>query len=181
MMDPVRLESLRVRLLAVVTVSVVPAFGLIIYTGVEQRRQAVNVAQEAAVRLARLAASEQGRRLAGARDLLIALSRLPEVRRRDARACHAVLADLLRQYDLYLNFGAIDDRGRLFCSARPAAEATDLGDRPYFQRAVATRGFAVGDYQVSRVTGKASLNVAYPLLGERGAVEGVVFAAIDLG
>jgi signal transduction histidine kinase len=181
MMDPVRLKSLRVRLLAIVAVSVVPAFGLIVYTGFEQRREAVNVAQQAAVRLARLAASEQGRRLGAARELLIALSRLPEVRRRDGPACRRVLADLLRHYDLYLNFGAVDERGRVFCSALPAPESTDLGDRPYFQRAVATRGFAVGDYQVGRITGKASLNVAYPLLDERGTVRGVVFAAIDLG
>ena len=180
-MGSVRLKSLRARLLAIVAVSVVPAFGLIVYTGLEQRREAVGLAQEAAVRLARLAASEQGRRLGGARDLLVALSRLPEVRRRDAAACGAVLADLRRQYDLYLNFGAIDERGRLVCSALPAADDVALGDRPYFQRAVATRRFAVGDYQVGRVTGKASLNVAYPILSEGGAVEGAVFAAIDLG
>jgi signal transduction histidine kinase len=181
MMDTVRWKSLRVRLLAIVAVSVVPAFVLIVYTGFEQRREAVTVAQQAAVRLARLAASEQGRRLAGTRDLLVALSRLPEVRRRDGAACRAIFADLLRQYDLYLNFGAIDERGRLFCSALPAPDAVDLSDRAYFQRAVATRGFAVGDFQVGRVTGKTSLNVAHPLLGDSGAVEGVVFAAVDLG
>jgi signal transduction histidine kinase len=177
----VRPRSLRARLLAIVGLALIPALGLILYTGLEERRAAIAHAQETAVRLARLAASEQGRRLAGSRNLLVALARLPEVRRRDGTACSAAFADLLRDYPFYLNLGATDARGVIFCSALPPDGPTHVGDRAYFQRALATRDFAVGDFQVGRVTRKASLNVAYPWLDDAGAVGGVVFAAIDLG
>ncbi len=179
MVEAVALHSLRARLLLVVGLAVIPAFGLIVHTALEQRRDAVRDVQESALRLARLAASEQGRRLAGARNLLIALSRLPDVRRPDTPACHRLLADLLPEYPLYLNLGVIDPRGRLVCSALPVAAETNLADRAYFQRAVDSRNFAIGDFQIGRVTGKASVNVAYPVL-DRGAVTGVIFAAIDL-
>ena len=43
-----------------------------------------------------------------------------------------------------------------------------------------TSRFAIGDYQIGRVTQLPAINYAYPLVGPAGAVEGVVFAAQSL-
>ena len=39
-----------------------------------------------------------------------------------------------------------------------------VGDRVYFRRALETRDFAIGEYQIGRITGKATLNFGYPVL-----------------
>jgi signal transduction histidine kinase len=57
---------------------------------------------------------------------------------------------------------------------------TNAADRIWFQRAMQTRVFTVGDYQVGRISGKPVLVLAYPLVNPEGNAEGVAFAAIDL-
>jgi HD-GYP domain-containing protein (c-di-GMP phosphodiesterase class II) len=65
------------------------------------------------------------------------------------------------------------------CSAPPAAPGLSLADRAYFQRAVATRDFAAGDFIIGRISGKPSVDFAYPvLLG--GQLHSVVALGIDL-
>ena len=49
-----------------------------------------------------------------------------------------------------------------------------------FGGAVETRDFAIGEYQVGRITGKATVNFGYPVLDDAGHVGAVVFAALDL-
>ena len=63
---------------------------------------------------------------------------------------------------------------------RPITDEVYLGDRVYFRRALETREFAIGEYQVGRLTEKASVNFGYPVLDDAGDVHAVVFAALDL-
>ena len=43
-----------------------------------------------------------------------------------------------------------------------------------------TRDFAIGEYQVGRISGKASVNFGYPVLDDAGHVRAVVGAPLDL-
>src|SRR4029077_4200991 len=70
--------------------------------------------------------------------------------------------------------------GNIFCSAVPMTGQVYAGDRAYFRRALETRDFAVGEYQVGRITGKATVNFGYPVVDDAGDVRAVVFAALDL-
>lgn len=172
--------SLRFRLLLLVLLAVIPALGLILYTAAEQRRVAVVDAQQNALRLARLAASDQERLVEGARQLLIALAQLPSVRNRDEAECTLFLADLLKQYPLYENLGAIDPNGNIFCSAVPSSRSVNVADRASFQRALQKSGFAAGEYLIARITGKALMSSTYSVLDEAEQLQVVVFAGIDL-
>jgi signal transduction histidine kinase len=174
-----RLTSLRIRVALLVLLAVLPAVVLSLYTAAVQRRDDIAAAQDTALRVARRASSEQARRLAGAHELLVTLAQLPDVRHGHGERCDAVLRRLLNAHDLYVNFGVIAPDGRVLCSALPVPEDTNLADRTYFRRAVATRGFALGDHQIGRITGRATINVAQPI-EDGGAIVGVVFAAIDL-
>lgn len=174
------LSSLRVRLILLVLIATIPALGLMVYTDQQQRQQAAAAAHEGALRLARVASNEQVQRLDSVRVLLVALTRLPEVRRQDPAACNALFADLGRQYPHYLNLGVIAPNGAVMCNSTPTPPAVNLGDRAYFQRAVQTRAFAIGDYQIDRITGKPSVNAAYPVLDASGQIEAVVFVSTDL-
>src|SRR5690606_3114154 len=57
----------------------------------------------------------------------------------------------------------------------------DLSDRAYFRRAMERKDFAVGDFQIGRITNRPSINIACPILHPvTGAPRRVVYAAIDL-
>jgi len=173
------LSNLRVRFLLLVLAALLPALVLLIVSANEQRDQAVDAAQEDAARLASLAAADQQRLIAGTRQLLVVLALLPEVQT-DSPACDGLLADLLAQFPLYANLGVISPDGTLVCSAVAPPGPVNLADREYFQGAVQTMDFSVGQYQTGRVTGKPVLNCGYPVVDEAGNLTGVVYASIDL-
>lgn len=174
------MHTLRARLLLLVLLTVTPALGLKLYTGAAQRRLVAERVETHALHLARLVSASQARLVEGARQLLVTLSHLPEVRDRKGDECNTLLADLVAQYPLYLNLGVIALDGQVICSGVPLPGPTNLADRTYFQRALQTRDFAIGDYQIGRITGKPSVNFGYPVLSESGQVQAVVFAAMDL-
>jgi signal transduction histidine kinase len=173
-------SGLRGRLLLLVLVAVVPALGLTLYTDLEQRRLETARVQDNALRLARLASADHERLVDGTRQLLVALAQLPEARGGEPAACNALFADLLKQYRSYASLGVIAPDGFISCSAPPADGAVFVGDRAYFRRALEPGDFAVGEHQIGRLTGKATVNFGYPILGGVGEVQGVVFAALDL-
>ncbi|MBC8123508.1 MAG: EAL domain-containing protein [Gemmatimonadaceae bacterium] len=172
--------SLRLRLVGLVLLAVLPALGLTLYTASEHRRFVAIDVKANVQQLAGLASGRQEDLVEGARQLLVAFAQLPQVRDPDPAACNKLFADLLNQYPLYTNFGAVRADGTVFCSAVPLKRDSNLRNRPYFQRAVQTRNFTVGDYQVGRITGKPSLNFGYPIFDRAGLLKTVVFAALDV-
>ena len=179
-MSRLSLASLRVRLILLVLLAVLPALGLTLYNAAQARQREAARVQEDAQRLTRLTASNVEQFVEGARQLLVALSRFDRVRNRDVAGCNALLADLLKQYPHYANLGVAEPDGDLFCSALPLTAPVNSADLAWFQRAVETRTFAVGDYQIGRVTGKPTINFAYPVLDETtGAPRAVVLRPPD--
>ena len=173
-------SSLRSRLLAIIIVAVVPSFGLAVYSAVGLRGHAAASAIESAEGILRQVSAEHERLDAATRVLLDSLTHAPVVRDRDAARCSAFFADLVRQYPAYANMGAADADGTVFCSAMPMREQVNIADRPYFQRAVRSRAFAAGGFQIGRITGRPGVNYCSPVLHASGAVRGVVFAEVDL-
>lgn len=174
------LASLRVRLLLLVLLAVVPALGLTFYTYAELRRLTAADVQREALRLARIAASDQEDTVKDTRQFLFALAQLPQVAGTDRAACSVFFARLLNQNPQYLLLGVIERDGELVCSAFPTSGPINLADRGFFQRALETRSFVVSDYQSDTISGKATLEFGYPVLDEEGQVQVVVFAALDL-
>ncbi|MBI2933063.1 MAG: PAS domain-containing protein [Planctomycetes bacterium] len=172
--------GLRVRLLLLVLLAVLPALAVIVYSGIEHRTLAVHHAQIEALRVAHVAGQEHSRAFDDARNLLRSLSQIPSIRRRDWTETTGILENVLRENPLYANLGVILPNGTLVCSAHIAPSRLDLADRAYLQRALQTRRFAMGDYQIGRATGRPTVNVAYPLLDKKGEVDVVLFAALDL-
>lgn len=172
--------SLRFRLILLVLLAVVPALALTLYTAREQRRLAAIGVQQDALRVARLASAGQERLIEGTRQILVLLAQLSQVRGEDRVACNSLFSDLLKQYPLYSNFGVIEVNGTVFASSVALPPNVNLSDRSYFRRALESRAFAMGDYQIGRITGKASINFGLPVLNASSNVQRIVFAALDL-
>lgn len=173
--------SLRARVVALVALAVLPALGLILSTATRQQESAKEDAQMDSLRVAKLASASQTQLFDSARQLLVALSHLPEFRSDDPTAAEAFLAKLLDPTSPYFNFGVINADGSVFASAMPTAPSVNLGDRSYFRGAMETENIAIGDYQVGRITKRASINIGCPIADPAtGRPYRVVYAAIDL-
>jgi PAS domain S-box-containing protein len=173
-------STLRIRLVVLILLAVVPALGLILYTASEQRRTSTAAAREQTLRMARLAANTQKQVIEGTRQLLMMLSQMPVVNQGKSTECNQFLAEILKQHSDYDNFAVLDAQGKTICAGIPYSGSAKATDRSYFQRALATRKFAVGDYQIGHATKKATLNFAYPILDKAGQVQTLVIAALDL-
>src|SRR4029434_477633 len=174
------LTSVRARLLLLVLLAVIPALGLTLYTNLEERQLRKVQVQEQAMRLSRLVSADYERLIEDARQLLVTLAELPAVRDRNPAACNTLFADLLARRSSYANLAVIDLDGNVICSALPMTGQVYVSDRAYFQRALETRDFAIGDYQIGRVSGKATLVFGSPVLDDAGHVRAVVIASLDL-
>jgi HD-GYP domain-containing protein (c-di-GMP phosphodiesterase class II) len=159
-----RFESLRWRLVLLVLAATLPTAGLMWYAAAEQRAQDAARVQTDAQRLATIMAASQAQQIAASRQLLQLLTNMTEVRARDAQGCGELLTHLLSQFPAYSNITAIRLDGSILCSAPTAGANVNLADRAYFQRALETRDFAAGDYIIGRITGRATIDFAYPLL-----------------
>jgi signal transduction histidine kinase len=173
-------RSLRVSLIKLVLLALLPALGLIIYGAREQRQEATLIAENEALRLARILSASHQRLIDSTGHLLVALARIPEIRNRERASCTRLLADLIQQYSPYSNLAVADKNGNMLCQARSAEKATNIADRGYFRRAIAEQNLSIGEYQFEPVTGKAGLNFGYPIIDDGRSVAGVVFATIDL-
>lgn len=174
------LSSLRSRLLLLVFAAFVPMLGLTVYEGVGLRQQALIRAQENALSVARIAASDQARIIEGTRQLLMATTQLRPVRFPTPGTCSSAMAELLTLNPLYANLSAATPDGEVFCSALPLTESVNYGDSPLFQEVLRTKDFVVASYFTLRTTGKPGIAVLYPALDPEGQVQAVVFAGIDL-
>ena len=174
-------SKLRVRLILLVFVAMTPVLVFILLTGVEMRGAAKSEAMSDALRVARLARANQERMIEGAHQLLIVLSRLPDIQiGQDKEKAGQFLAELLTLYPLYASFGTVQSDGSIYACAIPFKSPWTVSDRAWFQRTKARRNFAVGDFQISRSAGKPTLNFGYPLFDKKGAFNGALFAALDL-
>lgn len=172
--------SPRTRQVVIALAVLLPALCLSLLGLARERTRAERLSERHARELARLAAMQQESSFEQARDLLVVLSRTPAVKGRNAAACSALFADAVGASARYANVGLLAADGTVLASGLAEKGPMSLVDRPYFQRAVRTRCFSIGDYQVGRLTERPTINVALPLLDGVGNVENVLFAAIDL-
>src|SRR5262245_22855395 len=161
-------SRLRVRLLALVLLAILPALGLVLYTAFAQRRSGIREATASAQRLVRLAAAAQRQYVEASRQLLRTLAQLQVRRPARAEEATALFRSLAQVHSIYVNIGGIDPKGYVFASALPFTNQVYLGDRSYFQIARDTQKFAIGEYQVGRLTAKPTLNMAHPIKDREG-------------
>jgi PAS domain S-box-containing protein len=173
-------SSLRARLLLLVLLAVVPALGLILFTAEEWRRHEINDAQADALRFARHASAIHERLIDESHDLLFSLARLPAALQGEKADLSQILLAFLREHPSHTNLGVITPNGKIFLSARPPGDSIDVADRPFFRRAVATRAFAIGDYEVDPIAGRGTVTFAYPVLDKAGHVQQILFTTAEL-
>ncbi len=170
-------QSIRAQLSILVASCILPALIIILYSGIERSRHATHDAERNAQKLAHGIAAHQESAVESARQQLITLSMVPEVRH-PSGACSRFLRELLEIKPMYANLTVAAPDGTVMASARPM-DACNISEREYFRR-VMTRGeFVVGDYIICNTVKRPVQRCAYPVMSG-GAVRSVLVAAIDM-
>jgi C4-dicarboxylate-specific signal transduction histidine kinase len=112
-------------------------------------------------------------------DHLYVLSTVPDVIEMNQPNCNQILSELLEGQSFFLTFAVVDEHFNIACSGVPVEEIINVSDRQYLQAAVKNRVFSMSEYQISRTTEKPSINFAFPVVLEGGAVR-VLVAAVAL-
>lgn len=174
---PGLLSTLRARLIALVLLASLPALTLIIYTNIEQRRHDSAEARDEALSAIRHVSMHQMDLVQDTETLLSVLAHTMDTQ--NAPALTPLLTELLRQQGIYSNIGFIDPDGMVQASALPFKPPVYAGNRTYYKRAAETLEFSMGDYQIGKITGIATINFGYPVI-KQGGFKGVLFAALPI-
>src|SRR6266446_603701 len=171
----------RARILVLVILVALPALLFTVYSAIERRASEERQARAELRRLVKLAAMQQWQVVEGARQMMVASSQILLTLLEDRKRCTQYFASLLAQNrEIYHSMGLFRANGELLCNAATWRDKAYGGDRLYFRLARETGRFAIGEYQIGRVTGEAGINFAFPVKDPENNVSGVAFAGLDL-
>ena len=171
--------SLTARMFLLVFIGVLPAIGIQAYNEYDLRAARTQDIKQQVIQITKQFGEEMGELREGARQLLVALGQLPSVKRQQASACDALLSTTKENFVNYSLLAAADVDGNIFCASSPLSYSS-VADQPFFKRAMAIDGLAVGNYWKDPTTGQKMIHFAERFHDPEGHVAGIVFAALDL-
>ncbi|HEU4394137.1 MAG TPA: ATP-binding protein, partial [Planctomycetota bacterium] len=166
--------------MALVLLGTLPAFAVLLHGALAARAAALEEGHRQAALVARAVAEGQLRLLDGTSLLLRALADSEIIRSGTPEQCTDFLGGFLRQNRTYANLGIVREDGSFRASVLPVPPGVTASDRTWFRIARETDAYAVGEFQVGRLTGRPSINAAVPFRVDDGRRE-FLFAALDLG
>lgn len=172
--------TLRARLLLLVVLAVIPAVCIEIYGEIELRSSRQREIHEEAMRLVRLAASEQARIGEGAKQLMIAFSEAPSVRHGDWASCNGTAVRIRDQVEGYSNIGIADLDGHILCAAVPPPPGYHARVSALASKDMASNDVVAGTYLVGKIVPGPHMAYAISRRDDSGEVVGVIWAIIDL-
>jgi len=165
--------SLRTRLVAVVSMALLPVLALAGWYAVREQRATEVRRAEMVTSAAELVVSRQRELLEATRRLLVAmcdedtvrLSAAADATPADINRCEAYLGQVLQRFPNEYSAATVTDaEGTGRCSSAPTAIGMGFADREIFQMVKETRKFSVGAQLASRLTPTAVIPAALPIM-----------------
>ncbi|WP_109117796.1 response regulator [Azospirillum sp. TSO22-1] len=177
----VRFDSLRGRMLAIVLGALALPLAASVYhlnEDVAQRRAA---AVDFAAHLTDEGVRRQQAVIGDARTLLGVLAIVPEIHGAAAapQACVNLLKPIAGQQTWAAGLWVAGPDGRVICDNTGTGFGLDIGDRAYFQKAMASREFQLSGFIVGKLSGRRMMVAVHPIV-DQGRVTALVGANIDL-
>jgi diguanylate cyclase (GGDEF)-like protein len=97
-----------------------------------------------------------------------------------SKSCDILRASLPSNLPWIRNIMITGGDGRIQCATNNIYIGLDLSDRPYFQRAQASRDFVISDFLLARPTNAPIVMAAYPVSAINSETNAVVLASIGL-
>jgi two-component sensor histidine kinase len=175
--------AIRLRLALIVLIAAIPLLMLSATIAWQNYKLALSVTAQTASRLRESAAARHIAAVAGAQQMMQALSQVAELSGGDNALCHERLANVLSlQASHYSNLAVVNADGTLRCSAREMGNAAGLArnvlsNAKLLALARARRSFVLGPVRPSAFTGLQVIPAAYPVLHD-GAFAGMIYAGL---
>lgn len=175
----IRRLSLTQRLLALTLVASLPGIAALAYSSLDLRNTRYNEVRAEALRGAHFVVSEIDQIFGGIEGSLHAVSQANEIRSGDPKVCADYLTRVRAKLEPLRSILLLNVKGTPLCYSEGSPPAVNLADRYYFREALATKSFAIGDYVVSRASGKHIVPVALPVVNG-DTVEYVITAGLNI-
>jgi signal transduction histidine kinase/CheY-like chemotaxis protein/HAMP domain-containing protein len=172
---------MRTRVLFLILLVLLPVFGLRAFSAIDDRRAAIRGAEGDAYDTARIVAQDQQGLLEQSRQQLftfVQLVALSSGRPIEPRGCRTALVTFMKRLPNYVDLGIVAPNGKVLCAATTKA-GVDFAREPFVRRALQSRQFAIGNYELRPAVGKPTISLAYPVV-VRGRVSSIMFATLDL-
>ncbi len=172
-------HSIRATLVFLVLLAVLPALGIMFFSGYTLRMSMIARAEEAASRQIQIMASRHEQVVDSTRLLLATLAKAREVQTLDPQGSRLLLEEMLTQNDAYAALALSDPQGRIV-AAFPPESFSSVEDESYFQEAGQTMRFSMGAYRLVPGVRHVVVEFAQPVVDLEGTLRGVLVASFDL-
>ncbi|GAB6036330.1 hypothetical protein JCM15519_08890 [Fundidesulfovibrio butyratiphilus] len=171
--------SIRETIVIMVFLAMLPALGVIVYTGNTLHRHVLEgIRREALFSVSELAQAQE-RATQGVRQTLAVLANTPELRALNAQAASELFATVMRLNTLYANIVLTNAKGDVIGSGAPYPKA-NLSERKSIRDALSRRGFATGEYILGKDNKLRALSFSQAVLDGEGRPVGVITLAMGL-
>lgn len=174
------LRSVRAQLVLLVAVALAPSVLLILLIMAQQRTFVAERALSRTVELTRVISASHGQLIESSRVLLNTLANSPAIQEQRRDECNQMVERVVQSAAAYLSLGVADANGDVWCRYPNPEIQTNVSGISYFQRAVDTRGFAIGGFAIGQVTQRRILTLGYPVYGDDGTLKSVIGVGVDV-
>ena len=171
--------SIKAQLLLMALVVALPVAAHIVYTGIALRQHAIDQAIQESKKLGDAIANEQKQLATSAEQLMSALAQLPDIKTHNAVGARQIFSEILKLNPHFINISVADSTGTLWASA-VNVNPLSMSDRRYFKNAMATGRLSSGEYIVSRVTSRPTINLCYPFKNGNNVLAGALIIGFNL-
>ena len=172
-------HSIRATLVFLVLLAVLPALGIVFFSGYTLRENMIRDAETTVLRQIQVMASHHQQVVENARLLLATLSKAREMQAPDPLGAQLLLEEMLSRNDAYVALALSDPKGRIV-AVSPVDAFSSIENEAYFQEARQSMRFAMGNYHLRQGTRSVVVEFAQPVLDRDGGLRGVLVAFFDL-
>jgi len=171
-------ERLAVRFLTIICLALLPISALSVWQGIERIRLDQENVRESLRQRALITASDEENIFSAAEQLLQTLAKQDEIRSGNS-GCDRRLAISALELPVFENITTASPDGAILCAAVRPPPDFDVTKLSWWKEALVRREFFVGGLQYSEALRKNVFAVVLPLMDANGALQGIVYAAID--
>ena len=147
----------------IVFAALIPALGLIVFSGYSAHRTAVLAAEATAISIARNIGREQRIIIEGANTLMVTLAQMEEIKEGDPEACAIIFQNLLLFSQTYLDIRRCDLNGHTLASASPMPIQFSFVERERLRSAFMVQEFTVVSSMAYTAEASSMLFCIYPV------------------
>jgi PAS domain S-box-containing protein len=171
---------IRNKILLLLLLIFIPAFGVIVASGLSERKEKITKAENDALLLVQSLAAQQEQIATGTKQMLSTLAQMPELQRLDVEASSKLFHELHSFYPFYSVILASTPDGDVFSASMPFDAGVNLADRKHIRDAISSLDFSVGEHIVGRLSKVQSLNYTFPVLDANKKLLAIVIAGFKL-